>query len=166
MSSPRFSQSHGIVPIITPLAANYNTITAAEESVDMSLYNHATFIFLFSADMAGDSGVLTMSAGLTNGAADAAATFTVRYGSAACLSATADVLSATSASVATVTLTTANCLSKVMVIEVDNEDMNVSGVQYRYLTPAYDDAGTAGIFSCVAILSEPRYEKDVMRTAI
>lgn len=163
--SARFTQSHGIVPVIIPLAANYNTITAAEESIDMAKYNHATFIFLFSADMAGDGGILTMSAGLTNGAADAAATFTYRYGTAACLSATADTLTAPVAA-ATLTMTTANCQSKVLTVEVDTQDLNVSGVQYRYLTPAYDDGGSGGIFSCVAILSEPRYEQGVMPTAI
>ena len=162
---PRFTQSHGVVPVIIPLAANYNTITAAEESIDMALYNHVTFIFLFSADMAGDAGVLTMSAGLTNGAADAAATFSYRYGTAACLLATADTLSAP-VRAATLTMTTANCQSKVMTVELDAQDMNIAGVQYRYVTPAYDDAGTAGIFSCVAILSEPRYAEDVMLTAI
>jgi len=163
---PRFTQSHGIVPVIIPLADNYNTITAAEESIDMALYNHVTFIFLFSASMAGDAGVLTMSAGLTNGAADAAVTFSARYGTAAALAATADVLTAPSTAATSLTLTTANCQSKVMTVEVDAQDMNIAGVQYRYLTPAYDDAGTAGIFSCVAILSEPRYAEDVMLTAI
>ena len=163
--SARFTQSHGIVPIVIPLAANYNTVTAVEESIDMAKYNHATFIFLFSADTTGE-GVLTMSAGLTNGAADAAATFTYRYGSAAVLVATSDVLSAASAAVATLTITEAMSISKVLTVEVDTGDMYVSNVQYRYLTPALTDAGTAGIFSCVAVLSEPRYSEAVMPTAI
>ena len=162
----RFSQSHGIVPVIIPLADNYNTITAAEESIDMSLYGHATFIFLFSDSMTADAGVLTMSAGLTNGAADAAAYFTIRYGTAVALTATADVLTAAGAAVQTTTFTQALCQNKVVVIEVDTQDMYVGNVQYRWLTPAYDDAGTAGIFSCVAILSEPRYSEAVMPTAI
>jgi len=162
---PRFTQSHGIVPVIIPLVDNYNTITAAEESIDMALYNHVTFIFLFSASMAGDLGVLTMSAGLTNGAAGANAPFSYRFGSAACLVATADTLTAP-VRAATLTMTTALCQSKVMTIELDAQDLNIAGVQYRYVTPAYDDAGTAGIFSCVAILSEPRYAEDVMLTVI
>ena len=162
--SARFTQSHGIVPIVIPLAANYNTVTAAEESVDMALYNHATFIFLFSADTAGE-GILTMGAGLTNGAADAAVTFTVRYGTAAVLLATSDVLTAPATSLA-LTVTEANVVSKVMTVEVDAQDMHIANVQYRYLTPALTDAGTAGIFSCVAVLSEPRYEKNVMPTAL
>ena len=161
----RFSQTHGIVPVTVPLAANYNTETVANESIDMAKYGHVTLLFLFSADMAGNSGILTISAGLANAGTDAAATFTYRYGAAAVLVATADTLSAPVAA-ATLTLTTANCQSKVLVVEVDSEDMNVSGVQYRYLTPAYDDGGTGGIWSCVAILSEPRYEMGVMPTAI
>ena len=160
----RFSQSHGIVPIVIPLAANYDTVTAVEESIDMALFNHATFIFLFSADTAGE-GILTMGAGLTNGAADAAVTFTYRYGSAAVLVATSDVLVAPATSVA-LTITEAEAVSSVLVVEVDAGDMYISNVQYRYLTPALTDAGTAGIFSCVAILSEPRYEKNVMPTAL
>lgn len=165
MSSPRFSQSHGIVPIIVPLAANYNTITAAEESIDMSLYGHATLIFLFSDDCAADAGIITMDAGLTNGASDATVTFTWRESSAAVLVAGADILS-TPVTATTITLAQADIRSRVLVIEVDVDDMWISNVQYRYLTPAYDDGGTAGIFSCVAILSEPRYSKDVMLTAI
>jgi len=165
MASGRFSQSHGIVPIFVPLADNYNTITVAEESIDMALYNHATFIFLFSASCTADAGVITMSAGLTNGAADAAVTFTWRESSAAVLLAGADVYSA-AATAATITLTQVDIVNRVLVIEVAADDMWIANVQYRYLTVAYDDAGTAGIFSCVAILSEPRYCEAVMPTAI
>jgi len=165
MASPRFSQSHGIVPIIIPLADNYNTIVAAEESIDMALYNHATFLFLFSTTMAGEAGVLTMGAGNTRGLATAAVTFTYRFGTAAVLLAGSDVLITPATSVA-LTMTTALAQSKVLVVEVDADDMWIANVQYQYLTPAYDDAGTAGIFSCVAVLSEPRYARNVMPTAL
>jgi len=165
MASGRFSQSHGIVPIFVPLADNYNTITVAEESIDMALYNHATFIFLFSASCTAGAGVLTMSAGLTNGAADAAVTFTYRYSSAAVLTAGADVYGA-AATATTITMAQASIVNRVLVVEVAADDMWIANVQYRYLTPAYDDGGTAGIFSCVAILSEPRYAEAVMPTAI
>lgn len=165
MASGRFSQSHGIVPIFVPLAANYNTITVAEESIDMALYNHATFIFLFSADCTADAGILTMNAGLLNAAADAAVTFTYRYSSAAVLTATADIYTAARTSVA-LTMAQAEIVNRVLVVEVAADDMWIANVQYRYLTPAYDDGGTAGIFSCVAVLSEPRYAQAVMPTAI
>lgn len=165
MASGRFSQSHGIVPIFVPLAANYNTITVNEESIDMALYGHATFIFLFSADCTASAGVITMDAGLTNAAGDAAVTFTYRYSSAAVLTAGADVLG-TAATAATITLAQGDIVNRMLIIEVDADDMWISNVQYRYLTVAYDDAGTAGIFSCVAVLSEPRYAEAVMPTAI
>jgi len=161
--SARFSQSHGIVPVESPLALNYNT-GMTMDSVSMGKYGHGTLIIMGSADCAG-AGILTMMAGATDAAVTAAITFTYRISSADVDSATADVYSAPTTSAA-LTFVEASIVSGVYVIEWDVEDMNVSGVQYTYMTPVLSDAGTAGIISAVIILSEPRYEKDIMPTAI
>jgi hypothetical protein len=162
--SARFSQSHGIVPVVVPLALNYNTGFTGD-SINMGKYNHVTLIILGSADVAG-TGVLKIKAATTLAGTTADVTFTYRYISVDAAAATlADVLS-TPATSAALTFVEATLVSGMYIIEWDAEDMNVSGVQYTYATPVIDAAGTAGMVSIAAILSEPRYETGVMPTAI
>ncbi len=162
--SARFSQSHGIVPMVAPLALNYNT-GVTMDSIDMSKYNHACLIIMGSADCAG-TGVFTIPCATTIGGTTAVATFTYRYISVdVAAAALADVLSTPVTDVSTLTFVEATIVSGMYVIEWDAADLNVSGVQYRWATPAIDAAGTAGILSAVCILSEPRYMSDVMPTA-
>lgn len=161
--SCRFSQSHGIVPMEVPLADSYNA-GVTFESVNMAKYNHLTMIMLGSDSVAG-AGVLTIYGGATDGAQTAAITFGYRYGAADAKSASADVFGAVATSAA-LTLTEASVKSGTLVVELDAADLNISGVQYQWVTPVLSAAGTAGIVSAVAILSEPRYEEAVMDTAI
>ncbi len=161
--SARFSQSHGLVPIVAPLALNYNT-GMTMDSINMAKYNHCTIIILGSADVAG-TGLLTIYGGATDAATTAAITFTYRYGAADVGAAGADTLG-TPATSAALTLTEASVISGMVVIEIDAEDLQISGTQYQFITPVLDAAGTAGIISAVAILSEPRFQQAVMPTAI
>lgn len=159
----RFSSSHGIVPILVPLADNYNA-GMTMDSINMAKYNHCTIIIEGSDTCAG-AGVLTIYGATSDAGTDAAITFTYRYGSADAGSASADVLG-TPATSAALTLTEASIKSGMLVIEIDAQDLNISGTQYQYITPVLSAAGTAGIISAVAILSEPRYQTNVMPTAI
>ncbi len=164
MSNAKFSQSNGIVPVVVPLALNYNTGFSGD-SINMGKYDHGTMIILGSADLAG-AGILTMMAGLTLAAETAAITFTYRYISVDAAAATlADILS-TPATSAALTITEAYLKAGMYVIEWDAADLNVAGVQYKYITPVLNADGTAGIVGIVTILSEPRYETGVMPTAI
>ena len=161
--SARFSQSHAIIYETIIVADNYNA-GVSMDSINMGKYNHGTLIIVGDAACAG-AGVLTMMGGLTNAAETAACTFTERHTLTDVASTTADVLTA-AVSGATLTLTEAYILSGMYVIEWDTEDMNVSGVQYNWMTPVLSAAGTAGIITAIAILSEPRFQKAVMPTAV
>ena len=161
--SARFSQSHGIVPVIAPLADNYNA-GMSMDSINMAKYNHVTLIITGSASCTG-AGVLTVMGGTADGVETAAITFTYRISSGDIGSASADVLTAAATS-ASLTFVEASIVSGMYVIEWDAQDMVVSGVTYQFATPVLSAAGTAGIISAVAILSEARYEKAVMPTGI
>jgi hypothetical protein len=160
MASNRFSESHGIVPMVT--AGDYGS-GFSMETVRMSKYNHGTLI-IYGASIVGN-GKLTMMAGATDEAETAAITFTYRYASAATESASADVLG-TAATSAELTITGASLTETLLIVEWDAEDMVVSGITYDYMTPVLDASGTSGTVNAICILSEPRYAKAVMPTAI
>jgi len=159
----RFSQSHGIVPLVTNTLGDY-TAGFSADSVNMALYNHCTIIIQGDNAVAG-AGVLTIMAGLTDAAETAGITFTYRYISVDVKAAGADILS-TPATSASLSFTEAHIKNGMYVIEFDAQDMIVAGVQYQFATPVVDATGTGGYVNMVAILSEPRYAKAVMPTAI
>lgn len=159
----RFSQSHGIVPLITETLGDYNA-GFTMDSINMAKYNHCTIICLGEDDLRG-AGILTIMGGTTDAAATAAITFTYRYISVDVKAAGADQLS-TPATSAALAFTEAYLRNGMYVIEFDATDLQVAGVQYQFATPVVNTDGTAGTMNAVAILSEPRYEKNVMPTAI
>lgn len=163
MTTVKTTANCAIVPLTVPLADNYNA-GMTMESFNMAKFNHATIILQGSDSCAG-AGVVTIYGGLTAAATTAAATFTYRIGSADAMSATADVLGDPATSAA-LTLVEADIKSGMYVFELDVEDLNISGVQYNWVTPVLSAAGTAGIVSAVAILSEPRYASETMATVI
>ena len=160
--SARFSQSHGIMPLVVSTSGGWNVGFTAD-SFDMSKYNHATIIIIGDSAVAGD-GVLTIYGGATDAATTAAITFTYRYSGGICGAASSDVLG-TVATSAALTTTGASITSAMLICELDAQDLNVSGTTYRYVTPVVSAAGTAGYVTMVAILSEPRYEQAIMPTA-
>lgn len=164
MATTRFSDEHAIIYDTIIVADNYNA-GASFDSINMGKYNHGTLIIVGDAACAG-AGVLTMMGGLSNGAETAACYFTYRYTASNVASTTADVLSTPSDAVLTLTMTEAYILSGMYVIEWDAADMLIGGVQYNWMTPVLSAAGTAGIITAIAILSEPSYSKQIMPTAI
>ncbi len=162
MSSPNFTQTHYVCNALVPLADNYNA-GASSDSVDMQKYDHMTCIIQGSASCAG-AGVVTVMAGLTDGAETAAVTFTYRYASADSKAALGDVLSAPLTS-ASLTRVEANILSGMYILEWDASDMYVSAVYYRYATVVLSAAGTAGIVSMLLIGTKARYQRVYMPPA-
>lgn len=161
--SARFSQSHGIVPIEFAQLDNYiDGMTM--DSFDMAKYNHCTILISGNDDVAGD-GVLTIYGATAHDGTTAAITFTYRYTSGDVDAASSDILGAVATSAA-LEITGTLLESRMLVVEFDAEDMNISNVQYNHVTPVLSDAGTDGEITAVAILSEPRYEKAVMPTAV
>jgi len=160
--SARFSESHGIMPLEYAQLDNYNA-GDTWDSIDMARYNHVTIIISGNDDVAGN-GILTIYGGATDAATTTAITFTYRYSAADVDAASSDVYGAPATSAA-LTITGTLLESRMLLVEIDTEDLQISGTQYRYITPVLSAAGTDGEVTAVAILSEPRYQKQVMLTA-
>lgn len=160
MSSARFSESHGIMPLT--IDGDWNA-GFSSDSFDMSLYNHCTLILISDTSVAG-SGIITIYGGATDAAETAAITFTYRYAGGNTGAASSDVYGAPATSAALTTVG-ANLDLRTFLMEFDAEDLNLSDVQYRYVTFTVDSGGSGGTASLIAILSEPRYAKEVMLTA-
>lgn len=163
MSSAKFSQTHGILPLITNTLGDYNAGFSGD-SINMALYHHVAIIIQGDNAVAG-AGILTLMAGATDGTETAAMTFTYRYIIVDVKAVGADVLSAPATSAA-LSFTEAHLKNGMYVIEFDDTDVDVAGVQYQYVTPVVDATGTAGYVNMVAILSEPRYARGIMPSAI
>jgi len=153
--------------LIIPLCAQATDITSNAEldSFNMSGYEHATIIMLFAASLTGDN-VLTVEAGATDSSDTSDATFHYRLGSAAPGSASADVLAA-DATAATLTLTAATYQGKMLVLEIDGDELPKSGeTVYNHITVDFDGSASTATVTAFAILSKPRYAKAIMPTAI
>ena len=157
-----FSQSHGLVPLCA--LATSVTSSVDLDSINMALYDHVTILIIHSASVVADN-ILYAYGGATDGTKTVACTFHYRLGSAAPGSATADVLAADATS-AGLTLTAATYQGKMLVLEIAADEMQVSGVQYQFLTINFDGTATTGTIAAFAILSKPRYARAVMPTAI
>lgn len=161
MAKNRFSETHGILPLVKDGDWNAGFDT---DSIDMSKYNHACILFYGDTSVAGN-GILTLYGGASAGTKTAAVTFTYRYGSAAAGSASSDIFGTAATSAALTSSATNLAAGYLLLIEFDAQDMCVSGTQYRYATLNVDATGSAGTVTAVAILSEPRYMEAVMDTA-
>ena len=153
--------------LIIPLCAQGTDISSNTEmdSFSMKGYGHATIIMIFAASLTGDN-VLTVECGATDSADTSDATFHYRLGSAAPGSATADTL-ASDATASTLTLTAATYQGKMLVLELDADELPTSGsTVYDWVTVDFDGTASTATVTAFAILSKPRYAQAVMTSAI
>ena len=138
-------------------------ITANTEldSVALNKYQHATIVILFSTTLTGDN-VLTVERGATDSADTSDATFHYRVGGATFTTATGSDVLAADATSAALTLTAATYQDKMLVLELDADEMG----GYDWLTVDFDGAASAGTCTAVAILSNPRYAEAILDTAL
>ena len=129
------------------------------KSINMTNYHHAVFIILFST-LSGDA-ELTIKSGASDGTQTTAVTFYYRVSSEDFLVAGSDILSAELSS-SSLTLTEATYKDKILVCEVDADDMTDGE---EWLTLALDSSASAGSGTCVALL-EPRYASKTFKTAL
>ena len=158
--SVRFSQSHGIMPLT--IDGDWNA-GFSSDSFSMGKYNHATILIIGDTSLAGNA-IITVMAGATDAAETAAITFAYRYAGGNVAAASSDVYDAAVTSAALTTTATSMDL-RCTILEFDAADLNVSGVQYEFVTVVVSAAGTAGTASIIAILSEPRFAEAIMDTA-
>ena len=147
-----------IVPIIDP--EDHQSAGITGESVCLKDYGHCAFILLFG-ELTGNS-VLKVREGAIDGATTADLTFTYRATAADILNAAADTLG-TEATSAALTLTAATYQDRMIVVEVDNQELTAG---YDWLTVNIDATASELLVSCVAVLSQPRFAEDVPPTAV
>lgn len=141
----RLYEEKTFVPMLISADINAGTDT---DSILVKDHDHATFVFMFGADLSGDA-ILTINSGATDGAKTTALTFPYRYGSAATGSATSDVLTDEATSAA-LTLTGATYLSRILVCEVDIQNLTDG---HDWITINVSNAASAGTLTVVGILN-------------
>ena len=130
------------------------------DSINMKNYHHVVFILAFATGLTSDA-VLTIKSGASHGAETSSETFSYRVSGADFGATDSDLLSAEATS-DSLTLTEASYEDRVLVCELDADDITVD---QPYLTLALDSSGTGGTATCVALL-EPRYPGKVFATAV
>jgi hypothetical protein len=159
----KLAEEMKIVPLLT--SANIGATTDCD-SINMSGFHRATFICTCGA-FTGD-GTFSVNCGTTEGAKTTAVLFKHALGGAAIGTAVAgstascDVLAAESKTTAIAPTAAITCTTKMVVIEVDASEMDISN-GYEWLT--LTAAATAGILHVVAIL-EPRYSGNRSATCL
>jgi len=139
------------------------------DSINMRNYHKACLVFVFGT-LTTASQVLTINSGATNAAISSALYFNYAWGGAAVGTAVAgstascDVLSDWT-NAATLTITHGSYDNKMLVCEVNADDMDLANNEY-FLTAFFDDPGTAvGTVDAWAILDN-RYKSNRGGTAL
>lgn len=151
-----------------PVASNYDLSThdtlMTLDSINMKDFTHCTFLVQFAA-IGTASPVLYVYSGATDGALTSALTFNYAFASAACLSASADVLAAWGTSAA-LTITHGTYDNYLLVIEVPASIMDVANSE-EWLTINLTDpsTGCTGNVTVTALL-QPRYPANCSVSAL
>jgi hypothetical protein len=157
------TQSIAIVPLVRD--GDYNAGFTAD-SLDMAQWNHCAIL------MAGDSSVATDSSMVIYGGATAAATTAAitapyRWTAVAVGTTASDVWADWQTAAASFTLTAASLAAGYsLIVEFDASALDISGTQYRYVTPVVASTGAAGTVNMWAILTEPRIQRDILDTVV
>jgi hypothetical protein len=147
------SENYKIVPVAHALDLD-NAADNDCDSINMSKYHKATFIFTFDT-LGGNSAVMTVNSGASDGVCTSTMYFNYAWGSAAIGSANCDVLSDwTNAN--TLTITHGDFDDDLLILEVDAAAMDTANGE-EWLTVRFNDPGGAtGTLDGIAIL-QPRY---------
>lgn len=139
---------------IVPLINSANISAGVDgDSINMAK-GHRALIIVMLGTLGADSATLKVYSGVSNGAKTSALTYKYAVGSAAVGSASADVLG-TPAAVASLTLTNTLHGNKMIVLEIDADQMDTNNDE-NWLTLEISSGASSGVCHAVAII-EPRY---------
>ena len=163
-----FSQQNAVFPLVEVGATATGNVEL--NSVNMALYDHATFVLQFASTYAYVSApVLTIESGSSDGADSADVTFHYRLstGSAASLS-TAAIYSAEATSSALTLSSAGDYAGHTLILEVDGDELRstTAGVDYNWLQVDLGTNVSAGTMAAYAIMSNPRFQGASMPVAI
>lgn len=153
------------VPMFSGYDLSTHDTLMTSDSINMKNYQHATVLVQFD-DIGTASPILYFYAGETDGALTSALTFNYAWGSAACGSATADVLGAWATSAA-LAITHGTYDNYLLVVEIPADMLTTAGNTYDWLTANFTDpsSGCTGQVTMTALL-QPRYKSNVAGTAL
>lgn len=165
-----FSQMNAIMPLC--MGGTDFTASGELNSVNMALYDHATFVIHIASTLAFGVGasapIISIESGSSDSGDTADVTFHYRVSTASdpTLS-TAMTYSADATSSALSNATAADWAGHTLVLEVDGDELRSTslGKVYNWLTVDYTNA-TVGTICAYAILSNPRYAAASMPVAI
>jgi len=158
------SEKYKIVPMFSGYSLATHDTLMTSDSINMKNYHHATLLVQFD-DLGTASPIMYVHSGATDGALTSALTFPYAWGSAACGSATADVLGTWSTSAA-LTITHGTYDNFLLVVEIDASIMDLDNNE-DWLTVNFTDptTGCTGQVTITAIL-QARYLSGPTATAL
>lgn len=163
-----FTEQHAVFPL-----ADVNTsITANTElnSVNMALYDHATFLLQFASTLAFSSApVLTIESATSDSGDTADVTFHYKLSTATAATLSSAMTYGADATASTLSIASAgDYAGKTLILEVDGDELRSTslGKVYNWLTVDIGANVTTGTIAAYAILSNPRYEAASMPIAI
>lgn len=158
---------------IMPLVDVNQTVTSNTElnSINMALYDHATFVIQFASTMviASTAKVVIESGSADSGDVSTDVVFHYRLGTAsgATLSTAGNYGADTTASVYSI-VSAADVAGHTLILEVDGDELRSTslGEVYNWITVDIESGITTGTIAAYAILSNPRYAAASMPVAI
>ena len=162
----RFTQNN----LVIPLTSGFVSITADVEleTFNMKGYDHACVILQFDSALADANGAtteLTVECGTASSGDTADLTFNYRWNSASAPGASSDVLGAFS-SASTLEIASGD-KGKLLFLEWDANELPTPSKTYDWITVDIGwGSGSVGAVEGYAILSNPRYARNIMPAAV
>lgn len=163
-----FTEKNAVFPLVE--VGQSATGNVELNSINMALYDHATFVLQFASTYAYASApVVTIESATSDSGDSADVTFHYRLstGSAATLS-TAGTYGVDATSSALTLSSAGDYAGHTLVLEVDADELRstTAGVVYNWLTVDLGTNASAGTLAAYAILSNPRFQGASMPVAI
>ena len=161
-----FMEQVKIVPAYT-----YNTQGGARTSDRVSMENYNNALILVQSYQAANSAVaITVDAftAATSGSTSAGITFNTWWELEDCVvgALTSDTWTRSSAAAASVTTTTSATGTSYYAIELNADDLTISGVNYPWFAVQVASGSASNILSIIVFLYNPRYSQNALPTAI
>ncbi len=163
-----FTEQNAVFPLVEVGATATGNVEL--NSVNMALYDHATFVLQFASTYNFASApVVTIESATSDSGDTADVTFHYRLstGSAATLS-TAGIYSADATASRLSIASAGDYAGHTLVLEVDADELRstTAGVVYNWLTVDLETNASTGTLAAYAILSNPRFQGASMPVAI
>ena len=161
-----FSQTNGIIPLCEVGATASGNVEL--RSFNMAGYDQACVILHFASTyITVSAATLTVETGSAGSDDLADATFHYRWNSASSATSASSDVYGTDATASTLSLGTGGTYAgKVLLLEINGDELPTASKAYNWVTVDIGANASIGTLAAYAILSNPRYAKAVMPTAV